>query len=136
MNSVVLRTSSRLLVPALLLLALFLLGRGHDELGGGFAAAVTATAAGGLHALAFGARQTRRWLRLDPRRIAALGLALMLASGAIGLIVGDPFLSGKWLELRLPGGRLELGTPILFDGGVFLLVTGGLLTVLLAIEES
>jgi hypothetical protein len=32
-------------------------------------------------------------------------------------------------------GSIELGTPLLFDVGVFLAVLGAILTVLLALEE-
>jgi hypothetical protein len=44
----------------------------------------------------------------------------------------QPFLTGVWW----PSANPVVGTPLLFDMGVFLVVLGAILTVLLALEES
>ena len=42
------------------------------------------------------------------------GLAVALASGTIGLVAGDAFLSPSWLSARMPAVG-KLGTPLLFE---------------------
>ena len=49
----------------------------------------------------------------------------------VGLVQGEAFLTGNWV---FPGG-LALGTPLLFDVGVFLTVLGAVLHMLLRLIE-
>jgi multicomponent Na+:H+ antiporter subunit B len=137
MTSYLLRTAASFLLPLLLLFALFLYLRGHDEVGGGFVGGLVAAAAWALYALAFDAARARRALLIDPRLLIGFGLLVALASGLVGLFLGHPFLTGEWIELHLIGfGRIELGTPIIFDIGVFLTVLGVTLTIVFALEEE
>lgn len=58
-------------------------------------------------------------------------------SGAIGLLAGQPFLTGQWITISVPMiGEIELGTPLLFDLGVYLAVVGVTLTIVFALEEE
>jgi multicomponent Na+:H+ antiporter subunit B len=69
--------------------------------------------------------------------LIATGLLTALVSGVLSLLVGDPFLTSSWRSLRLPGlPSLELGTPVLFDLGVYLLVIGVTLSIIFALEEA
>ena len=52
-------------------------------------------------------------------------------AGLVGLLHGEPFLTGNWI---FPAG-LPLGTPLLFDVGVFLTVLGAVLHMLLGLLE-
>ena len=54
MTSLILRTATRVLMPLLLLYGLFLLLRGHNAPGGGFAGGLVVAAAYALHSFAFG----------------------------------------------------------------------------------
>jgi multicomponent Na+:H+ antiporter subunit A len=130
--SVVLQTGARLLLTLLLLTSLFMLWRGHNEPGGGFIGGLFAASAVVLYLLAFGRTATKRLLRVPPRLGLGAGLAVAVASGLMGtLLAGAPFLTGQWTTL----GGLKLGTPLLFDVGVFLVVVGFTLTIVLALEE-
>jgi multicomponent Na+:H+ antiporter subunit B len=137
MNSLILRTTIRLLLPLLVLFSIFLLGRGHNEPGGGFAGGLVASAGFALYSLAYDAEAARRILHLDPIRLAAIGLLAALTSGLVGWLAGAPFLTGVWLKFSLPGlGEVDLGTPLLFDIGVYLLVTGVILSIVFTMEEA
>jgi multicomponent Na+:H+ antiporter subunit B len=137
MNSLILRNTIRLLLPLLVLFSIFLLGRGHNEPGGGFAGGLVASAGFALYSLAYDAEAARRILHVDPIRLAAIGLLAALASGLVGWLAGVPFLTGVWLKLVLPGlGEVDLGTPLLFDIGVYLLVTGVILSFVFTMEEA
>jgi multicomponent Na+:H+ antiporter subunit B len=137
MTTLILRTTAALLHPLLLLYSVFLLLRGHDEPGGGFSGGLVAAAAMVLHALAEGPAAARRLLRVDPRRLAVVGLAVSTLSGLVGMLSGASFLTGRWAKLPLPGlGALKLGTPVLFDVGVYLVVLGVATTVVLTLMEE
>lgn len=132
MQSVILKTATRLMVGLILIFSVYLLMRGHNAPGGGFAAALVAGTAFALLAITEGPYKVRRAVRLAPATIATVGLSLALASGLLPLFFSKPFFTGIWWQ---PGENLALGTPMLFDLGVFLAVLGGILAVLLALEE-
>jgi multisubunit Na+/H+ antiporter MnhB subunit len=79
----------------------------------------------------------RRTLRLPPATLAGLGVVTAIVAGAMGPLAGLPFLTGIWVPSGdTIVGSIELGTPLLFDVGVFLAVLGAVLTVLLALEDA
>jgi multisubunit Na+/H+ antiporter MnhB subunit len=137
MRSLILRASTRLLVSLILVFSVYLLIRGHHAPGGGFSGALVAGTAFALYAIAEGAASVRRALRLDPRSLIVTGMLLALASGLTGLVSGRPFLTGLWWTLTLGQDyKIALGTPLFFDIGVYLIVLGTILTLILALEES
>lgn len=137
MNFVLLRTTARLLITLLLLFAVFLLARGHNSPGGGFIAGMVVASAIALYALAFDVKSARELLRVHPRLIVATGLFLSIISGLPGVLAGEPFLTGLWGEISFGGEQVKLGTPLLFDLGVFLVVTGmSTIAILLLAEEE
>ena len=125
--SVLLRQAILPLSGLLALVSLMLLWRGHNLPGGGFIGGLVAASATVLLALAFGVARARSVLRVSPVVMLAAGLALAAGAGVIGLVQGEAFLTGNWI---FPGG-LPLGTPLLFDVGVFLTVLGAVLHMLL-----
>ncbi|MPZ12712.1 MAG: Na+/H+ antiporter subunit B [Kiloniellaceae bacterium] len=130
MNSLVLRAASRFLMTLLLLFSVFLLLRGHNEPGGGFIGGLVGAAAFTLHAIAYDVEEARRVLQIEPRHLIGAGLLLAAFSGLVGVLAGRPFLTGQWTSWELPGwGSLEVGTPLLFDAGIYLVVAGTVLTI-------
>ncbi|UOX99962.1 MnhB domain-containing protein [Blastococcus sp. PRF04-17] len=115
--------TARLLVPGVVLLAAFLLWRGHNEPGGGFIAALVAGAAVALFQLAHG--RLPRWLRADA--LVGTGLLLALGTGLLAAVLGEAFLAPFHLPLL---GRLGIGSALLFDTGVLLMVLGLLVVTL------
>ncbi|MEM1165825.1 MAG: Na+/H+ antiporter subunit B [Planctomycetota bacterium] len=139
MNSVILRTATKLLLPLLIVFSMVLLMRGHNLPGGGFVAGLVTASAFALHAIAFGPDATRKLLRLDVLTYIAGGLAIGLASGVFALLVGDPFMQGQWVSLDLSGigeEELKLGTPLIFDVGVYLTVVGVTLMMIFSLAET
>ncbi len=133
MYSLILITAARYLLPLLLLFSFFLLIRGHNWPGGGFIGGLVAAAAYTLHLISFEAAQTRRAIGLDPRQLIALGLGTATISGLIGVLGGRPFQTGLWLELPVLG---HLGTPLLFDVGVYLVVIGAVMLIIFTLAEE
>ena len=118
-------------LPAALLLAVFLLLRGHHAPGGGFVAGLVAGAALVLQQLAHGRSWTQQRLPLPARSMIGIGLLLSLGTGVAGLAFGGPFLTSAiwqgWLPIL---GELTLTSTLAFDTGVLLIVCGMLLLVL------
>lgn len=136
MNSMILQTATRLLFPLLLIFSVFLFFRGHNEPGGGFIGGLVGAAAFVLFAIAFGTEVTRRLLRMDPRVMVGWGLFLALVSGIMSMIAGDAFFTGQWTFPIVFGNELHVGTPLIFDIGVYLVVVGFTLAVIFALEEE
>ena len=133
MNTMILRETTRRLVPLILVFSVFLLLRGHDQPGGGFVGGLVASIAFSLYAFVRGPQAARGILRADPRVIGAVGLAVAIASGFVGpILAGVPFLTGQWGAV----GALSIGTPLIFDVGVYLVVIGVVLTFVLGIKEQ
>jgi multicomponent Na+:H+ antiporter subunit B len=87
--------------------------------------------------MAEGSAPVRRAIGIDPRGLIVAGMALALFSGLLGLFAGAPFLTGLWWVLPEVGGKeVALGTPLLFDIGVYAIVLGTILTLILALEEE
>jgi multicomponent Na+:H+ antiporter subunit B len=133
--SVILSTAVRLLLPLLLLFSVFVLFRGHNEPGGGFIGGLVAAAAFALYAIAHGVEQARTRLWVEPRLLIALGLLMALASGLVSLLSGQSFMTGVWTGLELPVLG-KLGTPLLFDIGVYCTVVGVTLLIVFSLAEE
>jgi multicomponent Na+:H+ antiporter subunit B len=137
MTSLILRTTTRFLLPLLLLLSVFLLLRGHHEPGGGFSGGLVAAAAFVLCRFAFGVEDVKRALPVDSRALIGFGLLVAIASGSLALMVGRPLMTALWIQVPVPGfGDLDLGTPLLFDLGVYLTVVGVTLSIILPLAEE
>lgn len=136
-QSVILRTAAHVLLPLLLLFSAFLLLRGHNAPGGGFIAGLVASAALALYLFSLGIASARRALGVDPRRLIGAGLVIAIASALPAAFFGEAFFSAQWLTLDwFPSGPLKLGTPLLFDLGVYLVVIGSVMTIVLTLAEA
>jgi multicomponent Na+:H+ antiporter subunit B len=135
MTSLILSTATIYLLPLLLLLSIYLLVHGHDAPGGGFVGGLVAAAAFALYAIAHGADKARRRLRVNPIFLMAMGLLTALLSGCMALFEGKPFLTGMWRLLRVPA-QWKIGSPQLFDAGVYFVVIGVTLTIIFSLAEE
>ena len=129
MISSILQTATRVLMPLLLLFAVFLLLRGHNAPGGGFVGGLVVSAAFILHATAYGVEASRRVLMIDASTLLGIGLSVALGSALPSALVGRPFMSALWGNLGRGDAGVPVGTPLVFDVGVFLAVIGVVLTI-------
>ncbi|MGD2081921.1 MAG: monovalent cation/H+ antiporter subunit A [Chromatiales bacterium] len=124
---------SRPLLPLALLVAVFVLLRGHNAPGGGFIAGLLAGTALILQHLASGLSWTQQRLRREYFLLIGGGVLVAAATGVAALAFGRPFLTSAVVHLELPLiGELELASAMAFDLGVFLAVVG---TVMLILEN-
>jgi multicomponent Na+:H+ antiporter subunit B len=138
MHSLILRTATRLLVSLILVFSAYLLLRGHNAPGGGFAGALVAATGFALYIMAEGAASVRKAIRIDPRRLIIFGVGLTLFTGLIAWFSGKPFLTGLWWSMGKDTDTpfMVVGTPLFFDIGVFAIVFGTILTLILTLEEN
>jgi len=137
MDSIILKTAVRFLMPWLLLSSGFLFLRGHNEPGGGFAGGLLAAGAIALFAMTESAAAARKVVRVSPRVLISSGLLMALSSGLAPLFCGRPFLTGLWTKMPAGGlGELHIGTPLVFDLGVYCVVTGVTLVFVFTLLEE
>lgn len=129
MNWIPLRVISRPVSILLLAMSLLVLVRGHNEPGGGFIGGLLAASGFLVHALAFGAERGKRLLPLSPPALLGVGILTVTGSGLIGLLQGQAFLTGQWW-FRIPGVG-KVGSVLVFDLGVYLVVCAGAVQLLL-----
>ncbi len=133
--SLILSTATRAILPLMLVFSVFLLLRGHNEPGGGFVGGLVAAASFALYSFSFGVDEAQRALRVEPRNLIGVGLLIAVCSGFFGLFQNKPFMKGVWLNDPLPVLG-KVGTPVLFDLGVYLVVIGITLTIIFSLAEA
>ncbi len=128
---------ARAMMPILILFSIFFLLRGHNQPGGGFVGGLVAASSIVLMTLAYGAEQVARQMRIDFRRVMFWGLIVAVIAGVLGLVFQSSFLESIWFKPYLEGiGRLELGTPALFDAGVYIVVFGVTVAIVMAMADE
>ncbi|AZO41584.1 monovalent cation/H+ antiporter subunit A [Mesorhizobium sp. M7D.F.Ca.US.005.01.1.1] len=125
------------LFPVIIVFAAYLFMRGHDLPGGGFVAGIALAAAFILQYLAAGTRWVEDRLRVLPVNWIGFGLLLAALVGAGSWVFGYPFLTSysRYVELPLIGS-VPAATATLFDLGVFSLVLGATVLMLVALAHQ
>ena len=134
-RSILLSAAARYLMPLMLVFSVFLLIRGHNEVGGGFVGGLVATSALMLYAIALSPAALRKLLPVEPHVLVSAGLISALISGLIPMLAGQPFMTGLWLKNPIPVIG-KVGTTLLFDTGVYLVVIGVVTWILLTLAEE
>ena len=125
MNSMILRATSRLILPAALVFSIYILLRGHNEPGGGFIGGLIAAAGIAVHAMPRGQVSLTQLLFASPKVYIGAGLVIAMSSGIPALLLAQPYLTHQWsFEI------IALGTTLIFDIGVYLVVIGAVLSFL------
>ena len=116
---------TRLMVSFLFMLSLYLLLRGHNYPGGGFVGGLVGASA--IIAL-YISRESQDSIEQHQRigsnfwgYMMVGGLSLSLLSTLGGLFFGAAFMDALWYSTEIPGVG-KLGTPFIFDIGVYFTV--------------
>ncbi|PDW03672.1 Na+/H+ antiporter subunit B [Candidatus Viridilinea mediisalina] len=134
-DSIVLRTVSRLMMPLLLLLSVFMLIRGHNLPGGGFIGGLVASSAIIMQMIAFGPTYARDVIRVNYLTLASIGILIAVVWSMPALFFGMPFMAAFWMSAPIPGVG-TMGTPVAFDVGVFLTVIAVTTKIALLLSEE
>jgi multicomponent K+:H+ antiporter subunit A len=126
-----------LVAPLITLFALHLFLRGHDLPGGGFVAGITVTMALIVVYMAAGARVVEARLKVVPVRWIGAGLLLAIATGVAAVVLGAPFLTSYHGHWTLPVlGNVPFNSALLFDLGVFAVVSGASALILVVLAHQ
>ena len=137
MGALILEIAVRYISIFLILVSAVAFFSGHNHPGGGFIGALIASIAFIVSCFARDVKTTLKKLRVDSRVWMITGLLMVLASGLIGVFYHKPFLSGIWVSFHMKWvGIYHLGTPNLFDLGVYVLVIGAVSTIISNLTEN
>jgi multicomponent Na+:H+ antiporter subunit B len=90
-----------------------------------------------LYGLAYDVRSAWRAFRFPPQALIAFGLLVAVGSALVSLLAGRPFMTGLWTHIEVPELlNLDLGTPLFFDIGVYLVVLGIAVWIVLSLAEE
>ncbi|GHB29096.1 Na+/H+ antiporter subunit B [Mongoliitalea lutea] len=135
MKSLIFRTASIYLLPLLLLFSIFILLRGHYLPGGGFVGGLMAGVAFLIHSFAFGLKETRNIIKINPGFLMPIGLTICVLAALAPWIVSLPLMTGLWFEepFKFVG---MVGSALFFDIGVYLVVVGSTLIIMFTIADT
>jgi multicomponent K+:H+ antiporter subunit A len=132
MHPAVMASLTRLLLPLALLVSIFILLRGHNQPGGGFIAGLITAVALIMQYLANGVAWTQSRMPANMHPLIATGLLLATLTGLGSWLVGHAFLTSSFTYLDWPLlGKFELASAMAFDIGVYLVVIGATLLILI-----
>lgn len=104
MDSIIVRTATRAILPLLWSFAVFLFLRGHNAPGVGLLVDWSWPAAIILLALAGGLRYAEAVFPIAQAQLTlALGLLIACLAAIIPLFLGQPLMTGLWPEITIPG---------------------------------
>ncbi len=127
----------RLLLPFTALVSFYLFLRGHNEPGGGFVAGLVFSVGLLLQYIISGTEWVEAHLTIYPRKWIAFGMLFALGTGLGSIAFGYPFLTSHTAHFTLPVlGEIHIASALFFDIGVFLLVVGSTLLILIAIAHQ
>ncbi|GMG84339.1 Na(+)/H(+) antiporter subunit B [Paralimibaculum aggregatum] len=128
---VILRIAAKLMIPFIMLFAIYVQFHGHYSPGGGFQAGVIIAAAVILYAIVFGISAA---LRVMPRAavefMVPLGVGIYAGTGIVSMLLGRPFLDYDPL-LADPVAGQYWGVFIV-EVGVLVTVAGAMLAIFYA----
>jgi multicomponent K+:H+ antiporter subunit A len=138
--------SGYLMLPAVLvrlslclagLISLFFLLRGHNAPGGGFVGGLVLATAVLVQYMMGGTLWVEARTNIQPPYWIAIGLLAAGASGMAPWLFGHTFLTSTGASFSLPLiGDVHIATTLLFDTGVYMLVAGSAVLMLIALAHQ
>ncbi|WP_159964954.1 monovalent cation/H+ antiporter subunit A [Profundibacterium mesophilum] len=124
---------TRVMMPIILMVGVYIFMRGHNEPGGGFVAGLVVAIAVVMQYMASGFEWAAKRQRYPYHGIIGAGVLVAGLTGIGAWFVGAPFLTSAFGYVTLPPlEKFELATAMGFDLGVFLAVVGA---VMLSLES-
>ena len=124
---------TRVMMPVVLMVGVYIFLRGHNEPGGGFIAGLIVAIAIVMQYMASGFAWAEARQRYPYHGIIGAGVLVAGLTGIGAWFAGEPFLTSAFGYVHLPPlEEFELATAMAFDLGVFLAVVGA---VLLSLES-
>jgi multicomponent K+:H+ antiporter subunit A len=127
----------RFLLPFMCIIAVYFFMRGHNLPGGGFVAGLIFATAIIMQYMVGGTDWVEAHLGLRPHRWIAVGLITACTTGLGAWLFGYPFLTSHTAHLDLPLlGEIHVPSAFVFDLGVFMVVVGTTMLILVALAHQ
>ncbi|MEW6023298.1 MAG: monovalent cation/H+ antiporter subunit A [Pseudomonadota bacterium] len=127
----------RFLLPFMGMIAVYFFMRGHNLPGGGFVAGLIFATALIVQYMMAGTDWVESHLRLRPHRWIGFGLLTACLTGIGAWFFGYPFLTSHTAHVPLPLlGEIHIPSAFVFDLGVFLVVVGTTMLILVALAHQ
>ncbi|PAE31096.1 Na(+)/H(+) antiporter subunit B [Paenibacillus sp. 7884-2] len=136
-NDMMLQVSMRLITLIIFAFSFYLFLAGHNNPGGGFIGGLMTASAILVLYLAFDMKTIKKAMPFNFTTMIGVGLLFAVFTGVASMLFGFPFLKHFFDYFQFPiFGEVELTTALPFDLGVYLVVVGAALTIILAIAED
>ena len=132
--SIIVRMFSYFILQVTLLLSVLFLLRGHNHPGGGFIGALTASTGIGFYTLAY--KKSPHLINKKQVLLINAGIACLLVSMLSPIFSNKNLLTGLWCKIHIFSYEFKLGTPLLFDIGIYFSILGSLVWVLSYLESE
>jgi multicomponent K+:H+ antiporter subunit A len=130
-------TIGRVMLPIAGLISVYFLLRGHDAPGGGFVGGLTMATGIIVQYMTSGVLWVESRLRVHPQYWVGAGLLAAGVAGIAAWLIAAPFLTSIEWDVHVPLlGSLHLSTVLLFDAGVYMVVVGATVLMLIAIGHQ
>jgi multicomponent K+:H+ antiporter subunit A len=126
----------RLILPLAGVISIFFLLRGHDAPGGGFVGGLVLSTGFIVQYMVSGTLWFESRIRIHPQYWIAAGLLCAAIAGASAWLTSRNFLQSMRWDVKLPFMELHLSSTLLFDLGVYLLVAGGTILILISLAHQ
>jgi multicomponent K+:H+ antiporter subunit A len=128
--------ATRVALPFVLMVGVFIFLRGHNEPGGGFIAGLVVAIALVMQYMASGFAWAEARQRIDYHAVIGLGVVIAGLTGLGSWLAERPFLTSNFGYFRIPPfEKFELATAMAFDLGVFLTVIGAVMLALSSLSR-
>ena len=136
-NDMMIQTTIRFVSIIVFAFSLYLFFAGHNSPGGGFIGGLMTASAVLVLYLAFDKKKINKAIRFNYTTIIGIGLLFAVVTGMLSMFFDYPFLTQFFGYFHFPiFGEVELTTALTFDLGVYLVVVGAAMTIILAVAED
>lgn len=136
LRNIILEKIVSLFMRVMVIFSIYLLLRGHNNPGGGFIGGIIASTGFIFYAIIFGTDSLQKVIKIKPQSFIGIGLLLVLVATLLPTLFSTEMLTGLWIKADVPVlGTLHAGTPLIFDTGVYAVVIGVILTIVISIME-
>ena len=136
-NDMMIQTITRIVTLIILAFSVYLFLAGHNNPGGGFIGGLMTASALLLLYLTFDIKKIKREIPIYFTSLIGIGLLTAVGTGIATMLFDYPFLTHFFDYFDVPIlGEIELTTAVAFDLGVYLVVVGIALTIILTIAED
>ncbi len=127
----------RFLLPFMAMIVVYFFMRGHNMPGGGFVAGLIFAVAIIVQYMLTGTTWLESHLHLRPLRWLSFGLITACVTGLGAIALGYPFLTSHTAHVTFPLlGEIHIPSAFFFDLGVFVVVVGSTMLILVALAHQ